>query len=128
MINSGGEKIFPEEVEEEVERVDGVVDRLVVGINDRFGQAVTAVVSVAEGMTVDSATIIASVKQDLAGFKAPRSVCRRRCPAPRTARPTTAVVGEYAESPTPRSSPIGEAREDLGPEVRHGCRVTECAR
>ncbi len=45
VINSGGEKIFPEEVEEAVKRVDGVVDCLVVGIeDDRFGQAVTAVV------------------------------------------------------------------------------------
>ena len=44
VINSGGEKIFPEEVEEAVKRVPGVRDCLVVGIDDeRFGQAVTAV-------------------------------------------------------------------------------------
>ena len=48
VINSGGEKIFPEEVEEAVKRVDGVADCLVVGVDDeRFGQAVTAVVSLA---------------------------------------------------------------------------------
>ena len=34
VINSGGEKIFPEEVEESVKRVEGVVDCLVVGIDD----------------------------------------------------------------------------------------------
>ena len=46
VINSGGEKIFPEEVEEAVKRVDGVLDCLVVGVDDeRFGQAVTAVAS-----------------------------------------------------------------------------------
>ena len=50
VINSGGEKIFPEEVEEAVKRVDGVLDCLVVGIDDeRFGQAVTAVASLADG-------------------------------------------------------------------------------
>jgi 3-oxocholest-4-en-26-oate---CoA ligase len=75
VINTGGEKVFPEEVEEAVKRVDGVVDCLVVGVeNDRFGQAVTAVVSLASDASVDSATIIESVKADLAGYKAPKSV------------------------------------------------------
>jgi acyl-CoA synthetase (AMP-forming)/AMP-acid ligase II len=75
VINTGGEKVFPEEVEEAVKRVDGVVDCLVVGVdNEKFGQAVTAVVSLAAGASVDSATIIESVKTDLAGYKAPKSV------------------------------------------------------
>ena len=75
VINTGGEKVFPEEVEEAVKRVDGVVDCLVVGVdNEKFGQAVTAVVSLTQGARVDSATIIASVKNDLAGFKAPKSI------------------------------------------------------
>ena len=75
VINTGGEKVFPEEVEEAVKRVDGVRDCLVVGIeNEKFGQAVTAVVSLEDGATADSAGIIASVKNDLAGYKAPKSV------------------------------------------------------
>ncbi len=75
VINTGGEKVFPEEVEEAVKRVDGVLDCLVVGIdNEKFGQAVTAVVSLVGGAELDSSTIIASVKSDLAGFKAPKSV------------------------------------------------------
>ena len=75
VINSGGEKIFPEEVEEAVKRVDGVQDCLVVGIDDeKFGQAVTAVASLAPGQSVDEATIIASVKNQLAGYKAPKRV------------------------------------------------------
>ncbi len=57
VINTGGEKVFPEEVEEAVKRVDGIVDCLVVGVPDeKFGQAVTAVVSLADGATVDSAS------------------------------------------------------------------------
>ena len=75
VINSGGEKIFPEEVEEAVKRVAGVVDCLVVGVDDeKFGQAVTAVASVHPGAAVDESTIIESVKQELARYKAPKSV------------------------------------------------------
>jgi fatty-acyl-CoA synthase len=75
VINTGGEKVFPEEVEEAVKRVDGVRDCLVVGVeNEKFGQAVTAVVSLEDAATLDSAGIIASVKNDLAGYKAPKSV------------------------------------------------------
>jgi 3-oxocholest-4-en-26-oate---CoA ligase len=75
VINSGGEKIFPEEVEEAVKRVDGVLDCLVVGLDDeKFGQAVTAVASLVEGATVTEAEVIAGVKRDLAAFKAPKRV------------------------------------------------------
>ena len=75
VINSGGEKIYPEEVEEAVKRVDGVVDCLVVGVDDeKFGQAVTAVASLAEGASVSEADAIASVKAQLAGFKAPKRI------------------------------------------------------
>ena len=75
VINTGGEKVFPEEVEEAVKRVAGVQDCLVVGIDDeKFGQAVTAIASRVEGADVDEATIIADVKAQLAGFKAPKRV------------------------------------------------------
>ena len=75
VINSGGEKIFPEEVEEAVKRVDGVVDCLVIGMDDdRFGQVVTAVASLADDAEVTEAQVIAVVKQDLAAYKAPKRV------------------------------------------------------
>ena len=75
VINSGGEKIFPEEVEEAVKRVAGIQDCLVVGLEDeKFGQAVTAVASVIDGAKVDEAAVIASVKGQLAGYKAPKRV------------------------------------------------------
>jgi 3-oxocholest-4-en-26-oate---CoA ligase len=75
VINTGGEKVFPEEVEEAVKRVPGIVDCLVVGIDDeKFGQAVTAVASTVEGSDVDEATVIAAVKAGLAGYKAPKRV------------------------------------------------------
>jgi len=75
VINSGGEKIFPEEVEEAVKRVDGILDCVVIGVDDdRFGQAVTAIASVSDGMAVTEEQVIAVVRQDLAAFKAPKRV------------------------------------------------------
>ena len=75
VINTGGEKVFCEEVEESIKRVPGVRDCLVVGVDDeRFGQAVTAVVSTEPGEHVDAETIVSSVKAELAGYKAPRHV------------------------------------------------------
>ncbi len=75
-INTGGEKVYPEEVEEAVKRTTGVEDCLVVGVpDDRFGEAVTAVVALAaDAGAIDEATVIASVKAQLAGFKAPKRV------------------------------------------------------
>jgi fatty-acyl-CoA synthase len=75
VINTAGEKVFPEEVEEAVKRVDAVDDCLVVGVPDeRFGEAVAAVVSLLPGQTADEASIIAEVKQHLAHYKAPKHV------------------------------------------------------
>ncbi len=49
-INTGGEKVYPEEVEEVVKTVDGVVDAVVVGIpNERFGEEIVAVVQLGPG-------------------------------------------------------------------------------
>ncbi|MEY2400668.1 MAG: 3-oxocholest-4-en-26-oate---CoA ligase [Ilumatobacteraceae bacterium] len=74
VINSGGEKIFPEEVEEAVKRVPGVRDCLVVGVDDdRFGQAVTAIAAT-DGTVLDEADVIAHVKTQLARYKAPKRV------------------------------------------------------
>ena len=75
VINTAGEKVFPEEVEEAVKRVEAVDDCLVVGVpDDRFGEAVAAVVSLLPGHDADAAAIIAEVKHHLAGYKAPKHV------------------------------------------------------
>jgi fatty-acyl-CoA synthase len=75
VINTAGEKVFPEEVEEAVKRVDGVEDCLVVGLPDeKFGQAVVAVASLRKGAALDESTVIASVKSQLSGYKAPKRV------------------------------------------------------
>ena len=72
-INSGGEKIYPEEVEVAARQHDTVIDANAVGVPDeRFGEAVALVCSVRERTDPDE--IIATVKSQIAGYKAPRYV------------------------------------------------------
>jgi fatty-acyl-CoA synthase len=72
-INTGGEKVFPEEVEEVVKKFPGVHDSVVVGIPDeKWGEAITAVVSTF--VPVDEAALVAFVKEHLAGYKAPKHI------------------------------------------------------
>ncbi len=74
-INTGGEKVFPEEVEAVLKAHDTVYDALVVGVDDeRWGQAVAAVVQPTPGTTPDPETLIAHCRAHLAGYKTPRSV------------------------------------------------------
>ncbi len=77
-INTGGEKVYPEEVEEAVKTLPGVVDAVVVGIpNDRFGEEVVAVVEASPDGPVGALTadvVIEHVKSKLASYKAPRRV------------------------------------------------------
>jgi len=73
VINSGGEKIYPEEVEEAVKSHPDVVDCLVVGVPDeRFGEAVTAVVACRADGAV-SADDLAGALESLARYKRPRN-------------------------------------------------------
>jgi acyl-CoA synthetase (AMP-forming)/AMP-acid ligase II len=75
VINTGGEKVFPEEVEEALKTHPSVRDAVVVGVpDDRFGEVVTAVVEVVDGNEVDGDELIAHVKSKLATYKAPKQV------------------------------------------------------
>jgi len=74
-INSGGEKIFTEEVEGVILDHAAVADVLVTGIPDpEWGQVVAAVVSPEPGAVLTPEDVIAHVKSRLAGFKAPKRV------------------------------------------------------
>ncbi len=74
-INTGGEKVFPEEVEEALKAHDSVWDALVVGVPDeRFGERVTAVVSARAGHEIDEGVLVAFARHRLAGYKMPRRV------------------------------------------------------
>ncbi|MFD0666876.1 AMP-binding protein [Ramlibacter sp. MAHUQ-53] len=74
-INSGGEKVFPEEVEECIKLLPQVRDTVVVGIpHERFGESVAAVVELAAGAQLAAETLIQHVRDRLAGHKVPRHV------------------------------------------------------
>ena len=72
-INSGGEKVYPEEVEETVKGYPGVADCLVAGVADeRFGEVVGAVVSRRPGAPVERSELVSWLHGHLAGYKVPR--------------------------------------------------------
>jgi len=74
-INTGGEKVFPEEVEEAVKTFPGVRDAVVVGVpDDVWGEAITALVEADSAAEVDDAALVAYVKERLAPYKAPKTV------------------------------------------------------
>lgn len=74
-INTGGEKVFPEEVEAALKAHPDVFDALVVGVPDeRLGQRVAALIEPRTGRTVDHADLDAHIRKEIAGYKTPRSV------------------------------------------------------
>ena len=74
-INTGGEKVFPEEVEEAVKRHPAVDDCLVVGQPDeRFGSRVVAVVGTSADPAPSEADVRQFVHEQLAGYKVPKQV------------------------------------------------------
>ncbi len=74
-INTGGEKVFPEEVEEALKAHESVWDALVVGVPDeRFGERIVGVISAGAGQTIDQAALIDFARTRLAGYKMPRQL------------------------------------------------------
>ena len=75
MIVSGGENVYPAEVENALFSHPKVADVAVVGVpSERWGEAVHAVVVPAPGEEVSEADIIAFAKEKIAGYKVPKSV------------------------------------------------------
>jgi len=74
-INTGGEKVYPEEVEEVLKTHPSIRDAVVVGVPDeKWGEAITAMVEPFDGASLDEADIVAHVKSRLAAYKAPKRV------------------------------------------------------
>jgi fatty-acyl-CoA synthase len=74
-INTGGEKVYPDEVEAALKRHPAVADVLVVGIPDeRFGQRVAAVVQAREGTNPTVEELSAHAREFVAGYKVPRDL------------------------------------------------------
>jgi 3-oxocholest-4-en-26-oate---CoA ligase len=71
-INTGGEKVFPEEVEQVLKAHPAVLDALVAGLPDeRFGERVAAVVELRDGADADAGELRTHCREALAGYKIP---------------------------------------------------------
>lgn len=74
-INTAGEKVYPEEVEEALKTHPAIADALVIGIpDDKWGQAVTGVVRLNEGAHFNEADLREHVRGKLAGYKTPKHI------------------------------------------------------
>ena len=75
MIISGGENIYPKEIEQCLDRIEGVSESAVVGIDDAdLGERVVAVLVTDPDCRPDETEIIAGLKTQLAGFKVPKQI------------------------------------------------------
>ena len=74
-INSAGEKIYPEEVEEAIKTHNDIFDCLVVGMPDeKFGQRIVAVVSTVDNKDLDELALIENTRKKIAGYKLPKQI------------------------------------------------------
>jgi acyl-CoA synthetase (AMP-forming)/AMP-acid ligase II len=74
-VNTGGEKVFPEEVESALMSHPDVFDVLVVGIpDDRLGQRVAAVIELRPGTAPTAAELTDHARAEIAGYKVPKSI------------------------------------------------------
>jgi fatty-acyl-CoA synthase len=74
-INSGGEKIFAEEVEEALKHHPAVYDAVVVGrVSERWGQEVVGLVRLREGRQASAAELIRACQEHLARYKLPKAI------------------------------------------------------
>ncbi len=78
-INTAGEKVYPEEVEEALKQHPGVEDALVVGVPDeKWGSAVTAIVQATPGASFNEEELRTHVRARLAGYKTPKRILEVR--------------------------------------------------
>lgn len=105
-INSGGEKIFPEEVEQALKNHPGVFDALVIGTPDeRWGQKVTAVVAVRAGERPTLEQLQHEARRHIAGYKVPRDLhIVEEIPRQPSGKPNYARAREIALAGTHRAS------------------------
>ncbi len=107
MIVSGGENVFPAEVEETLHQHPDVADVAVVGVSDdRFGQALVAHVVLKEGGAATDEELRAHVKKQLANYKVPREIVRHDAlPRNETGKVLKRELRETGEKePTPENA------------------------
>jgi 3-oxocholest-4-en-26-oate---CoA ligase len=97
-INTGGEKVFPEEVEAAIRAHDDVFDAVVVGVPDeRFGQKVVALVQLRDGAAVlDLPALQKHCRTLIAGYKVPRELIVGEAPRTNVGKPDYATAARIA--------------------------------
>ena len=74
-VNTGGEKVYPEEVEQAIKAHPAVYDSLVIGLpDDKYGQAVAAVVQLRDGEELTLEGLREFLRNSLSGYKLPRAL------------------------------------------------------
>jgi acyl-CoA synthetase (AMP-forming)/AMP-acid ligase II len=74
MIKTGGENVFPREVEETIQTIEGIASAVVIGIpHDRLGEVVTAAI-VRDDESIDGDEIQEYCRSKMAGYKIPREI------------------------------------------------------
>jgi malonyl-CoA/methylmalonyl-CoA synthetase len=75
LIINGGFNVYPKEIEDVLDQMDGVLESAVIGLpHPDFGEAVTAVIVAEKGAVLDESEIIRTLKKTLASFKCPKRV------------------------------------------------------
>jgi fatty-acyl-CoA synthase len=75
VINTGGEKVFVEEVEQAVKQLDGVDDAMVIGVPDAaYGHIVVALARMRNGLSPDEFAMRQALRGELAGYKIPKRI------------------------------------------------------
>ena len=83
MIVSGGENVYPAEVESAIFGHESISDVAVIGIPDeKWGEAVHAIIRLKENTSIDEKEVMEHCHKNIAGFKCPKSVSFREDPMP----------------------------------------------
>ena len=111
MIVSGGENVFPREIEDLLSDHEAVAEAAVIGVEDEdFGQRLKAFVVVAEGSDLSEDDVKSHVKSNLAGYKAPREVeFLEQLPRNATGKILKRKLVEREEDRTGREATAGES-------------------
>jgi fatty-acyl-CoA synthase len=116
MIVSGGENVFPKEVEDCLARHDAVVEVAALGVDDDdFGKRLRAFVVLRDGMSASEDELKAHVKDNLARYKVPREiVVLDELPRNATGKVLKRELAEYDADGTPPADSGDDSGDDTG--------------
>jgi fatty-acyl-CoA synthase len=113
VINTGGEKVFAEEVEQALIRQPGVADVVVVGRpSARWGQEVTAIIALQDGATASDEAICRGAAETIARYKLPKAIVRvprvERGPNGKVDMAWARTIAMGSSEPAPTQSPASQ--------------------